>query len=646
MSATDIRALRERNPQILVLTSINTVENRGLPEDYYLHDTRGQKIEVWPGTYRLNLTKRYVAEYQARWAYQKMIDSQLMYDGCFFDNFYTSQAWVKADVHGHAVQVDADEDGRPDDPVWLDATWRQGVFHELELWRQLMPNAYASGHLPNPVAPEVGAIFNGNSVLFWATNVLDGKASFNDFRSLYEGWMTGGHQPPLTTIEASPQNQIGYGYGYDILHTMPAATQAFARDYHPYLRFGLALALMNDGSFHRDLGDIYHGIDWWYDEYDFDLGYPTGPATKLPSGTTPPNLVANPGFELALAGSWTLGISAGASATVSRDGSSHAGSASARVDVTAPGLDWHVELAQRDRSLVKGTSYDVGFWAKASTPRTIRVSAQQQVAPWTNYGLARQVSLTTAWAFYTVSFEANASVADSRLQFFVGDNAGSVWFDDVELRVSAGDSWRRDFTNGVVIVNGTRGPITVELGPGYEHFVGQQAARDEFIVDDDDAEFVAGSGWKTAQFDTGQWKTTGPYYHHWGAACHVLDGSASSAQWDLRIPADGTYTIEAWWAAAPEQPAWTRQAVYDVVAGSTVLATGTLDQTQTGDQWRAVATVALKAADHPILRVRNGGSGRLVADGIHLFSRERLNDGAPVTTVRVPAMDGVLLHRR
>ena len=66
----EIRRLRALNPNVLVLTSINTVENSGLAEDYYLHDTQGKRIEVWPGTYRLNLTKTYVAEYQARYAYR------------------------------------------------------------------------------------------------------------------------------------------------------------------------------------------------------------------------------------------------------------------------------------------------------------------------------------------------------------------------------------------------------------------------------------------------------------------------------------------------------------------------------------------------------------------------------------------------
>ena len=141
LTTSQIRTLRAMNPNILILNSINTVENSGLSEDYYLHTVQGKRIEVWPGTYRLNLTKPYVAEYQANFAYQKMVASGMLLDGCFFDNFFTTQSWLKTDIYGNPVQIDANEDGVQDDPQWLDAAWGAGVYHELNTWRSLMPNA-------------------------------------------------------------------------------------------------------------------------------------------------------------------------------------------------------------------------------------------------------------------------------------------------------------------------------------------------------------------------------------------------------------------------------------------------------------------------------------------------------------------------
>lgn len=71
--------LRQLNPNVLILTSVNTVERNGdevVPDDdYWLKDVNGNRIEVWNNAYRINLTKPEVAEWQARYAYQKILDS-------------------------------------------------------------------------------------------------------------------------------------------------------------------------------------------------------------------------------------------------------------------------------------------------------------------------------------------------------------------------------------------------------------------------------------------------------------------------------------------------------------------------------------------------------------------------------------------
>ncbi len=650
MPPSFIRRLREIHPEIIVLTSINTVENSGLPEDYYLHDTKGRRIEVWPGTYRLNLTKPYVAEYQARYAYQKMLDSNLMYDGCFFDNFFTSQSWLKADIHGTPVQLDADEDGQPDDPAWLDREWRKGVFHELAVWRSLMPHALATGHLSRPLTPEIGEIFNGNSILFSSTNVIEGKEGFSSFWENYHGWWELGRKPVITSIESSPPNQIAYGYGYSLRTDMPAATQEFARTDYRYMRFGLTMALMNDGYYWHDFGDIVHGVDWWYDEYGFKLGYPLGPAELIPLSTrTPANLLANPGFEAPLAGTWGLSVvtANGAAATLTRDTDAVEGSYSALVTITnaGAGVGWHVDLNQRDRSLVKGVTYELSFWAKADAPRTIELRSQKGSPDWRNYGLSGSVSLGVEWRRFTVSFEANETVSDSRIQFFLGARAGKVWIDGVSLMERPPQVYRRYFTKGAAIVNGTSKRVSVAMPPGFRRFKGEQAPKHQYIVDDDSDAFHASGNWSEAAFDTGQWKSRGPFYHHWGKGCRKLAGGEGYAEWELRIPEDDRYTIEAWWASPPEQSTWTRRAVFEVLADGKVVASKVLDQTSPGDRWHPIAEVALAAKAQPRVRVRSEDSGALIADAILVKSAARYNDGSPAAEVVLQPFDGILLER-
>ena len=306
-SVDQIRRLRQLNPNCLVLTDINTVENNDVPDEYFLRDTTGRKIEVWPGAYRLNLTRPEVAEYQARYAYQRMIESRLMYDGCFFDNFMTSQSWQTHDIYDRPVQLDGDGDGKPDPKDVFDKAWRQGVFHELREWRKLMPWALTTGHSQGYPNPEIAEIFNGQGIGFYTTDVIEGKKSFHELWDYYNAWCTVTVKPAITSVESAVPDQIAYGYDYTPQRHMPPSTWSFARDYYPYMRFGLAFTLMNDGYFSHELGDTDHGQDWWYDELDHKLGAPLGPARPVAVSRAPDReLMANGGFESELDDTWSL----------------------------------------------------------------------------------------------------------------------------------------------------------------------------------------------------------------------------------------------------------------------------------------------------------------------------------------------------
>jgi hypothetical protein len=651
----DSRTLRGYNPDILILTSINTVERTDddvVPDDYWLRDTSGNRIEVWNGAYRLNLTRLDVAEWQARYAYQRILDNDLMVDGCFFDNFFTSQSWLERDMWGNEVHLDANGDTVEDDPAWLDAAWRAGVFHELEAWRQLMPNALASGHLPRPPTAEYGALYNGDSIGFLTADVIEGKTGFASLWDAYNDWWTVGRSPIITMIESTPPDQISYGYGYQPDDAIPPSTMEFARTYYPNVRFGLAVTLMNDGYFAHEFGDTRHGQDWWYDELDYDLGHALGPATRVAVGSTDPtDLITNGGFESPLEGSWNgwANDTSGAAATFGLDTAGAAeGSAAARIDITnaGEGVDWHVSLYQNDRALVAGTIYDLEFQARAAAPHTIAVNAQKQVDDWRSYGLWREFALDTTWRTYTATFEALETATDARIGFQVGSQVGTVWIDAVRLREHPADVYRREFDNGIALLNASRLPQTIDVGAGLHRLTGSQAPLHEYILDDADAAFSAVGPWVEATYDSGEWVAAGPWYHDWEEGCRRLDGTTGEATFVLSPPSDDTYTVDVWWAAAPEATGWSDQAVFDVVASDgTVLASATLDQRTGGDEWHRVAEVALAVADVPVLRVRNAGTGPAIADAVYVRSAARYNDGSAATTVTLSPMDGIVLAR-
>jgi hypothetical protein len=654
-SETEIVELRAANPNILVLDSINTVERSQdeidvtpIPDSYWLKDTAGKKIEVWPGAWRLNLTKPEVAQMQAQYAYQKMLDANLSFDGCFFDNFFTSQSWLTKDVWGNPVAIDADGDGKADDPVVLDAAWKAGVYAELREFRRLMPFALTSGHLPRPPTDDLGAIFNGDSIGFMEPETREATTSFGELWDTYQGWWQVGQKPVITMIEAAPPTELSYGYDYSPLDKIPAPTLEFARTFYPNVRFGLGVTLMNDGYFAYEFGDTDHGQDWWYDELDQDLGQACGPATRVPIGTVSPvDLVTNGDFENAAQAPWSLWADTTAAATLALDTQEHAaGAQSARVSVTkSDGTDWHVGLSESNLSISAGTIYDLELSLKASAPSAMSLGLQKGGGDWHSYGLYRQLDVPTSWKKYVISFEALETATDARLTLSLGAQATTIWIDAVSIREHPADVFQRAFEKGLAVLNGTRKGQTVDVGAGLTRFTGAQAPRYQYIVDDADLGFSPTTTWQDKTYESAKWAATGPFFHDWGAGLKESSDAAASAVFSLSIPADDTYSIDAWWPAAPAATGWSKQVTFDVLAGTQIVATKTLDQSSTGDQWHRIAEVPLKSADAPVVRITNAGTGAVVADAILVQSSARYNDGSAASSVTLGAMDAIVLKR-
>jgi hypothetical protein len=653
-----IRQIRSLNPDARFLHSINAIElnptwlEEPVPDNYFLLDVNGNRVEVWPGAYRVNITKPEVQQYMARMAYDLIVDNDLMFDGMFFDNVMLTQSWQTADIYGTPFPVDSNEDGVQDNPATFDAAWRAGLLNELRIFRQLMPHAVINGHAMDINDPEVAAIFNATSIGFDAVNVIERKVSwtgspmmFSDFWNRYASWQTLAVPPVGTMVESAVFNQIGYGYGFLPYDVMPRSTWNFARDYYPYMRFGLAATLMHDGFFAHEIGDTYHGNDWWYDELDHDLGYPLGPAQFLTvSAGTPVDVVTNNSFEQNL-DNWNLWDTPeeGYDAEITLDTNNPAeGAASARIDIAATaGENWRILFSQTNRTVEANVVYDVRFWARADRLRMITVNTQKDAPDWRGYGLWVDQALTTEWREYRLSFMAPENASDARLGFNLGVAPGTVWIDNVRITPSAGDVLRRDFENGVALLNATTQPQTIQVGPGFRRLTGAQAPRYQYIVDDIDSGFTTQGNWQPVQLDSGEWKAVGPYYHDWGIGAHLGTGTA---QWNLNIPAADTYSLSVWWPAAPEAGSWSSAARFEVLsAQGAVVASASFDQRTGGDEWHSIGSVGLEPG--ATVRLVCEGSGPCLADAFHLQSQARYNDGSLAEVVTLAPMDGIVLAR-
>jgi uncharacterized protein (TIGR03437 family) len=672
ISDADANGLRAANPDVLILPTIQVDDDFSLtlPESYYLHDTNGNRVSDWCGSpsYVYNMTRPEVATYLGQQAYQVIAQSNWAFDGIFFDSFSTTIPQPFTDCHGNVVQIDSNGDGVADDPATLNAAWAAGEYLVVSTFRSMAPGAYVSGHvLQAPAQPQSLAAFNGTSIEFFQEYVREGQDSFGTLWDLYQSWETQAVSPSITLMQSAPPNQIAYGYGYYPLKGMPSPLATFAQTYYPNMRFGLALALMNDGFFTHDIGDDSPDSPtaWWYDEYDFNLGSALGPATHVGGGQSA-NLIRNGGFENSLAGTWQLDIQQGEATEVLDSSVAAEGNSSAHVVVSNAGdADYRISFEQEALPLVAGTSYQLQFWARADTPRTITIAAQGGPPNFTGYNLNTLIYIGTSWGFYTTSFTAPLTVNDARLEFRVGSLAGNIWFDDVQLMAAGQDIYRRDFTNGSVLLNGTSSTQTVSGLTGLQRFSGPQAPLYQYIVDDADAGFTAAGTWNTATYNTGSQSgagassnlpaepqnANGPFYHTWLGTCHQLDaaGTAGTALWGLSLPADGAYTIQVWLPAAPNAGSWTKNAVYDIVSNGNVISSASIDQTtaSAGDGWHTIAAgLNLIAAGAPFVRVHNSGSGSLIADAVYVTSAALYNDGSLAQQVVLAPFDGILLQRQ
>lgn len=136
-------------------------------------------------------------------------------------------------------------------------------------------------------------------------------------------------------------------------------------------------------------------------------------------------------FEEGMSDRWEMEIQGTIQATATITDDAASGNAAVKVDVTQTSTEsWHFKFKIPDLSMEKDSVYELHFKAKSDVPRSLPVSFQNNVSPWTWYA-GQPFQLTTEYQDYTLTFKAPENL-EGTLRIAFGDNSlGNFYLDDV-----------------------------------------------------------------------------------------------------------------------------------------------------------------------------------------------------------------------
>lgn len=488
-----LAALRARNPDIRLLAYVlgHDIWNAADVDSLNHYPTRYRRLvrdaggflynsvtnDYYPGV-SVNLAKRdlsgrfVVAEGLADLIHEVGIQSGV-WDGVFFDVFCHSITWSQ----DASQQVDFARAGYSSIGAF-DLAWQAATDTLANRMRRL------SGGGPIIVGNCAGSAHTGTFNGWMRENF-----PFQGGGTWYENMLT---DPDGYFADERDFAQPAHNYIFSAMQG--AHGGQYSAENTRKVRFGLASAALGGGYGVFGPSDRvattapYHS--YWYDEYAVDLangrasnniahtgwlGQPLGPQYQMIWAGTSADAVSNPGFETDVTTGWTFSTFTPAAASIARDNTTAGvGTSSAKVSVSAAStVAWHVNLTTLNTiSVSPWLQYSVTFWAKASAPRTFLVVASN---PGGGSVASRSVTVGTQWRQYQIVLQPNASVS-SKLVFYLGEQVGDVWFDDVHFQQGATNLYRRDFQNGTVLVNPSDQSLVVPLGGAFQRILGLVAS--------------------------------------------------------------------------------------------------------------------------------------------------------------------------
>ena len=453
--------------------------NYAVANDLWWRNADRSIASDWPNTLMVNMTdycpngpwgnwRSFIG-----WRMADLMATRPGVDGVFLDNFWSARSWQQ----GPIIQVDSDCnpthnpagcDRVMDEPAELDTLWNLAA---RSLARDLRSRFDALDSRRSPERP-LAILSNGASDYFpW----LNG--------TMYENFPSSHHRPDLWNPHGYNWNHemLNYPGGYlaapfrsapynaqilnaDWRHVFRNGSPIRNAEFERNKRFTLVSALLGDGYYSLDKG-VNHGALWWEPEYDNNgegtgyLGRALGPMKRAiqPHGA---EILKNGSFGI-FSVPWQAHPSHSEGTFQMDYLTPRSAPAAAKIEVrnVAPGGSFKL---YQEVPMTGGFGYTLSFWARADSPRNLVVHLYSESCPGNRCLDDRTFRIGTEWTLCEASFVARGG-GNPGLNFLV-EESGTLWLDDVSLKFGDTSVYRRDFENGIVLLNYTKESRRVNLG--------------------------------------------------------------------------------------------------------------------------------------------------------------------------------------
>lgn len=412
-----------------------------------------------------------------------LVLSDSLWDGILLDRSDPNESWLIE--NSTARTIDPDQSNRLlEDYAELDSTWNEGLRIYIQSLRAKLGEQkiiYLNWGIPFYTAVN-GNNFEGfpnaEGFLFGDTPWVEMVMGPEENGSYFE-WVANARQPNLSMIETYEEDGGPQATSDGSYHN-PCINPGFTPDYRK-MRFGLTTALLNDGFFSYEINTNGHGslCLLWFDEYDNAgkgrgyLGMPLGAAYRISRDLVPDNLLSSgKDAEWDLWTEESEGYQAvldkGEQTTPEGDDSTHI------IIDQAGGVDWKAGFSYSPVFVNASRDYTLSFWAKAEQTRSITAWVQEDEDPWSSWLYFGSFSLTDEWQKFQISSSSTGNDPQARLIFGLGQQTGDIWLGGIKLQTGSLELWRRDFQEGIVLVNATSSTQVVSLGAMFQKIDGAQ----------------------------------------------------------------------------------------------------------------------------------------------------------------------------